>query len=208
MLWLDTLLANAGIAVILVRLPAGRSSRELYWWAAGLSLMTMLRLELPPVAALSQLLAALAFGLEIRYRSPPPKLIQLLFLMPSVAGVPAAAYVLYLRAGMPDLWRMVMLISLAAAALAVLVIYEARKRATVPLVSCAAAATVAGLALFDQRADWQKFVESSVPNSDLSAYVAGSPISTGMADWISSGSSLAAPATIPASRARGPSSTR
>jgi hypothetical protein len=173
-LWLDTLIANAAIAVILIRLPKTRFSRELFLWTAALSMLTTLGLQLAPVAALTQVLAALAFGLETRLRSPLPKLVQLLFLIAPVAGSMITACMLYVKAETSGIGRVLALTGLAGAALTVLALCEASRPARVFVLCGAAAIALAGVALFDQRTDWQKFVEAPAPAAELNAFVAGS----------------------------------
>ncbi len=173
-LWLDTLIANAAIAVILIRLPANQFSREMFLWTAGLSMLTTLDLQVTPVAALSQLLAALAFGLEIRHRSPLPKPARLLILTAPAAGVPFTVYLLYQWAEKGYFWQILALAGLAGGALGVLALCEASRPVTRFTLCSAAAAALAGLALIDQRTGWQKFLESSAPNPELAAFVAGS----------------------------------
>jgi hypothetical protein len=175
-LWLDTLIANAAIAMILIRLPANRFSRELFLWAAGLSMLVTLRLQFTPIAALSQLSAALAFVLETRLPSPLPKWLQLLFLIAPMTGLAVTVFVLYAEAGTPELWQALVLTSLSGTALALLALCEARGSATVPLLCGATAAAAACLALFDQRTDWQKFVEASATDLELNAFAGGGNI--------------------------------
>lgn len=173
-LWLDTLIANAAIAVILIRLPAKQFSREMFLWTAALSILTTLGLQAPPVAALSQLLAAVAFRLEIRDRSPLPKPARLLILTAPAAGVLVTAYLVYGQAETRDFWQTLALAGLAGAALGVLALCEAGRPVTRLALCGAAASALAGLALLDQRSGWQKFVESPSPNPNLSAFMAGS----------------------------------
>ena len=96
--WLAALIANAGIGLILLRLPKTWFSRELFLWAAHLSMLVTLRLQITSIAALSQLLAALAFGLERQLHMPLPKLVQLLFLIAPITGAVVTGFVLYAEA--------------------------------------------------------------------------------------------------------------
>ena len=124
-LWLNTLIANAAIAIVLIRLPKTRFSHELFFWAAGLSLLTTLHLQLAPVAAFAQLIAALAFWAEARFRTPLPKPIQLLLLIAPIGGAVISTLFIYETANMSDTWRALALTGLAAAACTILILCAA-----------------------------------------------------------------------------------
>lgn len=173
MLWLDTLIANAAIAIILIRLPKAWFSRELFLWAAGLSLLTTLHLQLAPVAALAQLIAALAFWAETGFRAPLPKPVQLLLLIVPIGGGVISTLYVYETADMSDTWRAVALTGLAGAAFTLLALCAAGKPAKPSIICIAAATVLAGVALFDQRTSWRKFVESNVPVPALTAFAGG-----------------------------------
>ncbi|MBO0733948.1 MAG: hypothetical protein J2P49_06470, partial [Methylocapsa sp.] len=164
MLWLATLLANAAIAIVLIRLPPSRFSREMFFWAAGLSALTTVGLQLAPVAAMTQLLAALAFGFEEKRRAPLPRAAQLLSVIPPLAGTAATAGLLYLKTEMSDVWPALALTGLLIAACLILAFGEADKLRGAFLYSAMLAAILASLALFDQRSDWQKFLETGPPS--------------------------------------------
>jgi hypothetical protein len=165
--WLLTLTANISAALLILRLPRQFVSREVIIVSAALSALgNFCDVWLTPEIVALVGFVALGAELTMRRRLPMPAVVVLRTWCALAFCV--AAVLTVIIAVLPDFWQSILRATLAAGVLAV--ICRPKLLGPKPSLIVAGVALVVATAIWDERSEWEKFIENPRVQPELAAF--------------------------------------
>jgi len=171
-LWLMALLANAWLALIILRLPKNWASRELLLTSFLINFTSTFFTMPVPLFSVLTLLGCAVFAWERTNGHPLPRLWRFGFLILCALAVWFVGLVVYIHGHEEHFPQAVLSCGITIATLSLLYLLIRRPKARWFLAAALVLPTVA-LATVDHRGDWQKLVESPSQPDGLEEFLAG-----------------------------------